>query len=171
MLSVTGTLALTSSDHQMIYGEWSKRLTVSESVSVVRSYKRCSIDDLMSDLETAPWQVLDIYDNVDDKWNYWKTLFLDTLDKHAPLVKVRRRKRENDDWNDAELRKLMRSRNYFRRIHWKSNAKEDWERFNHLKREVNWRMRKAKAEHIQQYAHMQQYAKSSHGSQRGSGDS
>ena len=147
MFSGTGTLALTSSDHQMIYGEWSKRLTVSESVSVVRSYKRCSIDDLMSDLETAPWQVLDIYDNVDDKWNYWKTLFLDILDKHAPLVKVRRRKRENDEWIDAELRQLMRSRNYFRRKHWRSNAKEDWERFNHLKREVNRQMRKAKAEH------------------------
>ena len=41
----------------------------------------------------------------------------------------------------------MRSRNYFRRKHWRSNAKEDWDKFNHLKREVNRRMRKAKAEH------------------------
>ena len=71
----------------------------------------------MSDLRTAPWHVLDIYDNVNDKWNYWKTLFLDILNKHAPLVKVRRRKGKNDDWIGAELRQLMRSRNYFRRKH------------------------------------------------------
>ena len=74
---------------------------MSESVSMVRSYKRCNIDALMSDLKTAPWHVLDMYDNVDDKWHYWKTLFLDILNKHAPLVKVRRRKGKNGDWIDG----------------------------------------------------------------------
>ena len=125
----------------------SKRLTVSESTSVVRCYKRCNPDELMTDLRTAPWHVLDIYDHMDDKWNYWKSLFLDIVNKHAPLVKVRRKKGRNDDWIDAQIRQLMRSRNYFRRKHWRSNAKEDWDKFNHLKREVNRRMRKAKAEH------------------------
>ena len=50
--------------------------------------ERDNIDALLSDLRTTPWHVVDMYDNVNDKWHYWKTLFLDILNKHAPLVKL-----------------------------------------------------------------------------------
>ena len=123
MFTTTGTPAITNSDYQMIFGEWS----APESSSVVRCYKRCTPDELMTDLWAVPWHVFDIYDHMDDEWNYWTSLFLDIVNKHTPLVKVRRRKGRNDDWIDAQIRQLMRSRNYFRRKHWSSNAKEDWD--------------------------------------------
>lgn len=56
-------------------------------------HKRCDIDALLADLRDAPWQIIDISDDIDEKWASWKSLFLSMVNKHAPLVKVRIKKR------------------------------------------------------------------------------
>ena len=54
-----------------------------------------------------------MFDDVNDKLSYWMTLFLSVVDRHAPLMKVRlKKKSQDDDWIDSELRSLMRTRNY-----------------------------------------------------------
>ena len=73
-------------------------------VTTVRCFKKCDTDELTLDLMNAPWQVMDTFDTVDDMWDYWKTLFFQVLDKHAPLKKVRLRKRgQDDEWIDSKL--------------------------------------------------------------------
>ena len=54
MFSATGTISLTNSDHLMIYGECTGRLSGPHvGVSNVRSYKSCRTEDLLSDLHDA----------------------------------------------------------------------------------------------------------------------
>ena len=85
---------------------------------MVRSFKKCEEKELLSDLESAPWQVIDSFADVNDKLNYWKTLFLSVVNRDAPLIKVRIRNKNQDcDWIDSELRSLMRSRNYYKKKH------------------------------------------------------
>ena len=111
LFSATGTTECVGSDHLMIYGECEQKLPVKAEVYLVRSFKKCDKVELLTDLEKAPWQVMDTYDDIDDKWSYWR--FLSVVDIHAPLVKVRMRKRGQDaDSMDSELRVLMRARNY-----------------------------------------------------------
>ena len=41
---------------------------------------------------SAPWQVMETFDDIDDKWTYLKDLFLSIVDRHAPVMKVRVKK-------------------------------------------------------------------------------
>ena len=55
---------------------------------IEHSFKKCNLN-LSNDLADAPWGTIDAFDDIDDKWDYWKTLFLDIVSKHAPMIKVR----------------------------------------------------------------------------------
>ena len=58
--------------------------------------------------------MIDTFDSMDDKWGCWKSLLLSVLDQHAPLRKIRER-RSSLPWITAEVLKINRARNYFRR--------------------------------------------------------
>ena len=131
----------------MIYGERVERATAPSKWTTVRSFKKCNIDDLLSDLTDAPWHVMETFTSVDDKYDYWKTLFLSIIDKHAPLVKVRMKK-DSCEWIDEDIRRLMRARNYYRRKYQKMRNPEDWKMFKGLRNEVNRQMRQAKVGHF-----------------------
>ena len=112
----SGVIECMGSDHLLIFGEHKEELKAPSRVCVVRSFKQCVEKELISDLGSAPRQVMDTFDDVDDKLTYWMTIFLNVVDKHAPLIKVRmKRKNQDDNWINSELRSLMRSRNYFRK--------------------------------------------------------
>ena len=92
LFSSTGTVAFTGSDHLMVYGECSENVKSSPKVSFARSFKKCDTNALLSDLDGAPWHLIDMFDCLDDKWDYWRVLFLGIVDKHAPLLKMRTKK-------------------------------------------------------------------------------
>ena len=132
----------------MIFAECVEHVNTQSKVTTVRCFKKCDTDELTLDLMNAPWQVMDTFDSVDDMWDYWKTLFFQVLDKQAPLKNVRLRKRgQDDEWIDSELRGLMQTRKYYRNKHRKTHAKDDWDRYKALRREVNTRIRRAKTDH------------------------
>ena len=131
----------------MIYGVCREKLLLIPTVSYVRSFKRCDMDALLADLRDAPWQVTDAADDIDEKWVTWKSLFMSVVDQHAPLVKVRVKK-SRCDWLTAEIRTLMRSRNYHYRQYLKSRSQATWERYKTLRNEVNRQIRQAKASHF-----------------------
>ena len=111
----------------------------------VRSFKRCNTDQLLAELASAPWHVMEIYDHINDRWSYRKSLFFSIVDSHAPLVKVRSKvKSSSSEWIDADLHSLMRTRNYYLRKHWKMCTQSDWDKYISLRREVTTRLRQAK---------------------------
>ena len=90
---------------------------------------------------------------MDDKWSYWKMLFFEIVDKHAPLVKIGV-KRDKEDWIDKDLLSLVRSCNYYRgEYQKKTRLQEHWNRYKELRAEVNRRMRQAKANHFSAVCH------------------
>ena len=100
---------------------------------------------MLAELANAPWQVMEIYDDINDRWSYWRDLFLSIIDSHAPLVSVRMKvKDQSSEWIDAELRSLLRARNYYRRKYWKTHTQLDWDKYTSLRKEVTTRMRGAK---------------------------
>ena len=106
--TTTGTSTLTGSDHLLIFGECSTKLKSHPKLHTVRSFKRCNPDQLLAELASAPWQVMEIYDHIDDRWSYWKSLFFSIVHSHAPLVKVRSKvKSSSSEWIDADLHSFL----------------------------------------------------------------
>ena len=63
-------------------------------VITYRQMKNIYFDQLNHDLQEAPWQVGDIFTDVDDKYDYWNALFESTVNVHTPTK--RKRVREKD---------------------------------------------------------------------------
>ena len=103
-----GTAPIAGSDHLMIYGERVETVHGRQAKRSVRSYKKCDCDKLVSDLQDAPWHVMSIFDSIDEKWEYWKSLFISILNKHAPLVTVRTRN-HSLPWVSAQIRNDLRN--------------------------------------------------------------
>ena len=53
------------------------------TIKQVRSFKKCNVDNLLNDMVKAPWDVIDTFNDADDKWGYWKALFFDIIDRHS----------------------------------------------------------------------------------------
>ena len=81
-----GCLEVTDSDHLMIFGVYSEAVkVVSHGVKKVRSFKKCDGEKLCCELLEAPWLVMDSFDTIDEKWEYWRSLFLSVVDDHDPM--------------------------------------------------------------------------------------
>ena len=84
--------------------------------------------------------------NVDDKWNLWKKLFLDILDKRAPTMTKRVRNKDSVPWMTREIRSKMINRDDFKKQAILTKCNVDWERYKSYRNDVNISMRKAKME-------------------------
>ena len=118
---------LFASGHQPKYGRKATR----QCVRMVRNFRQCDNEGLLMDLEQAPWNILDTFDSMDEKWDCWKSLFLSIVDGHAPLRKVRV-KADTYPWMTDEVRCLARARNYYRKKFMQTKNQSDWECFKNL---------------------------------------
>ena len=100
----------------------------------------------MLDLEAAPWSAMESLDDIDDRWGYWKSLFLKILNSHLPLRKVRMRS-QTLPWISKDMRKLMRTRNT-RCAMAKKSKKADGMKYRRLRNQVAWELKKVKLQYF-----------------------
>ena len=58
-------------------------------VRYVRAFRKCNWDDVKYCLSTAPWSVMEVYDDVNDMWEYFYSILCGCLDFYIPLKAVR----------------------------------------------------------------------------------
>ena len=68
-----------------------------------RTTKNLDVNSFVKDLEEIPWDSAYAYDNIDDIWHQWATLFNQILDKHVPLVQKKIGNRQIP-WITAQIR-------------------------------------------------------------------
>ncbi|CAH3171638.1 unnamed protein product [Porites lobata] len=51
--------------------------------------KHFNQDAFLADLGTTPWSTAFIFDDIDDVWAHWSTLFNVIVENHAPVIKKR----------------------------------------------------------------------------------
>ena len=91
VLDRVGCVELGLSDHSLIYGVVNgcvKRRV--NTLRMVCCFGKCNLEKLVADLNAAPWQVMATFDDMDNKWDYWKMLFwkivcIHTLFLYPPL--------------------------------------------------------------------------------------
>jgi len=83
------------SDHHLVYGILSHFVSRHKKKTITfRSLKNADFDELNKDLACAPWNIVEMYDSVDEQYDTWKTIFESVLDKHMPKKKMRVREKD-----------------------------------------------------------------------------
>ena len=57
-----------------------------------------------------PWDSIERYANIDDALEAWYSLFVETINKHAPIKKHRIKKYIQPDWLNSEILDNMKDR-------------------------------------------------------------
>ena len=93
-ISKSSVLDTTYSDHLPILLCINSSVVRSQPTLITHcSFKHFSKASFQEDLTAAPWCVMDVFDDPDDKTEVFNLLFLDILDQHAPVRMVRVKKK------------------------------------------------------------------------------
>ena len=55
----------------------------------IRPFQKCDWSAIREYVASTPWQVMDVFDDVDDMWHYFKSSLFSVLDHYAPLKSVK----------------------------------------------------------------------------------
>lgn len=109
-LSHHGACSLGISDHHLIYAAINLRRPRHNPVfRFIRDLKNVNITALQHEFATAPWNICDIFDDIDDSVWAWETLYNYIIDHHIPIRKVKIRS-NSLPWMSSSLRKEMNKR-------------------------------------------------------------
>ena len=81
-----------------------------------RSFKNFNEANFISDLESIPWDVIKVFDNVDDALDAWYSLFTDVIDKHVPLKQHRVKNVNQPNWLTPEIIDSIKIRDRFKAL-------------------------------------------------------
>ena len=82
----SGVVDTLISDHSLVYTVLRSSAPRLRSRRIFsRSFKTFSKQNFVRDMQMAPFHVMDLFDDVDDKLYTFEQLYLDILDEHAPL--------------------------------------------------------------------------------------
>lgn len=81
-----------------------------------RSFKNFDESKFNADLESVPWDVIKVFDDVDDALDCWYSLFTDVVDKHVPLKQHRVKKFSQPRWLTPEIIDSIKTRDRFKSI-------------------------------------------------------
>ena len=92
------------------------------SYVTTRSYKNYKPEAFLDDLARVSFYVANIFDNFDDRVDVFNTLFLDTLNNHAPLKRIKIKSRSHP-FITSEIKKLIETRDNWHKLAFRSKDK------------------------------------------------
>ena len=104
----------------------------------VRSFRSCPWDEVRECLRSAPWQVMDMYDSVDDMWSFFQGI-LRNGSCHRPAP-----------WVSSSLLEAIRKKQQAKRKAELSGDSNDLMKYKQLKNYLKICTRQAKLSYIQQ---------------------
>ena len=142
-IKTTEVMHCSVSDHDLIYATLELKKARPKPVYITtRSFKHYNSASFSCDISQAPWSVAEIFDDVDAQLFIFNSLFNEILDQHPPLKTVKVRGRPNP-CTTPEIRELMKTRNYWRKIAKRSNDHLAGAAYKNFEREVKREIRLA----------------------------
>ena len=102
----------------------------------------------MNDLAHQTWE--DVYffaDNPNSMWDIWKGLFLEILDKHAPLKRTKV-KSKRSPWLTSSIKAMIHMRDKLKRKAMITKIETDWENYKKMRNDTTLQIRQAKQEYF-----------------------
>ena len=111
------------------------KLKVCSTFVTTRSFKNYSPDRFLKDITSAPWSLLETFDDPDDKLHAFNLLFNNILEEHAPVKAIRLQGRPNPSITD-DIPKLMATRDKWKRDFKQTKDPLAWSIYKNLSREL-----------------------------------
>ena len=110
-----------------------------------RNFKLFCEQAFLNDLYLCDWTKINLIPEPEIALQYFKSLLLDIINKHAPLRKHKIKGRDNP-WFSEQLSELIHERDLAWATARKSKNKSDWQHFRYLRNKCVSQIRKAKAD-------------------------
>ena len=147
-ISDSGVIHTGISDHSLIFAI--RKISVikkQENIVEMRNMKNFNEEKFVAELLKQHWeQVYFFAEDPNDMWEIWKKIFIEVLDKHAPLQckKIRSKK---VPWITSDIKKLNNTRDKLKRKAISTNLENDWFDYKTSRNKVNIELRNAKKDY------------------------
>ena len=105
------------SDHFAIFGNRKLNVQIKNKehhAITYRSFRHFDENLFCKDLSEVPWEIIATFDDVDDMVQTWNRLFLEIVDKHAPIKQHRIKRNHQPEWLTSEILDLMKERDNYK---------------------------------------------------------
>ncbi|MCG7869794.1 MAG: hypothetical protein JAY74_25915 [Candidatus Thiodiazotropha taylori] len=113
-ISSVSVSKLTLSDHYAVFGNRKLNNPThknSHHTISYRSFKHFDVNAFRNELIQVPWETVEYFDDVNEMIQVWNSLFLEVLNKHAPVVQHRVKRLRQPDWISPEILDNIKERN------------------------------------------------------------
>ena len=134
------------SDHSLVYAFRKVSIestTYKHTTLRYRKFKNFNSDHFRNDICQQDWSNIENYSDPNLMWAAWKQLFLECVNKHAPLH-VKRARASKSPWITPYLKKRMHDRDILKLKASRSKDANDWLQFKKCRNLVNNEIKKAK---------------------------
>ena len=144
----SGVIHTGISDHSLVFAI--RKISIiykQENTLQIRNMKNFDKEKFTKELLKQPWEYVYFFaEDPNAMWEIWKNLFLEVLHKHAPLQhkKIRSNK---VPWMTSDIKKLMNTRDNFKRKAILTNNENDWLIFKTTRNKVNIELRNVKKDY------------------------
>ena len=147
-ISDFGVIHTGISDHSLVFAiRKISIVTKQENTLEIRNMKNFDEGKFIEELLKQHWEYVYFFaDDPNAMWEIWKNLFLEVLDKHAPLQQKKIRSKKVP-WITSDIKKLMNTRDKFKRKAILTNHENDWLNFKTARNKVNIELRSAKKDY------------------------
>ena len=147
-ISDSGVIHTGISDHSLVFAiRKISIVTKQENTLEIRKMKNFDEGKFIEELLKQHWEYVYFFaDDPNAMWEIWKNLFLEVLDKHAPLQQKKIRSKKVP-WITSDIKKLMNTRDKFKRKAILTNHENDWLNFKTARNKVNIELRSAKKDY------------------------
>ena len=112
-----------------------------------RSYSGYAPDSFCEDLSLVSWHMVYFFDDIDSQVETFNSLFLDELDQHSPIKRIKIKSRSNP-FVTPEIKQLMKTRDHWHRKAIQTNDKICWNGYCFFRQEVKRELRLAEKIHV-----------------------
>lgn len=145
-VAASGVVHLGISDHSLVFTI--RKISISHvknthKVVYVRNFANFNVDNFRNDLQSLPWDDINMFDDVNETWLLWKRMFLSVVDKHAPIKRKRIRNKRNP-WLTSELKQLLIQRDRLKCTAIRTKSIEDWNMYTNARNNCNNKLKEAK---------------------------
>jgi hypothetical protein len=105
-----------------------------------RSFREFDRQSFVDDLERAPFHIAEVFDDVNDSYWAHEQMFLEVVDRHAP-VKIRKPRKHSAPFMNSKLRKAVHKKRMLHNRYIKHHSGSNWEAYR-VQRNVVTKLRR-----------------------------
>ena len=143
----TGVSHLGISDHSLVYANVRMRKEKQQLITkTVKNYIKLDSQSFKADIESAPWSVCEVFDDLNDQVWAWQHMYKQIASEHIPTRKIRKREGKLP-WINSKIKKEQNKRYHLLRLYKNNKDPGTWKLYKDTRNRVKKLLRKAEIQY------------------------